>query len=192
MTPESTRCQTPTGDGCDRVVARRLSEVHIRPDEIAVSKRGMLINYSHGLTLRWLRTERWCYLWRKAWYEGELHPYTPLMWWDEELQLFCMPDRHAAETDLGSIPPPLRGAFPQDEFPFAYYFHDRGYGEGGLYVAPTLDAPFKFREFSRSWLDDRCLSAMPQALGTIRCRTGAIWGAVRTFGGFAWDPVTPR
>lgn len=156
--------------------------IHVKADELAVGERGILINYSTGLHSRWIRTDRWLVFWRKAIYECHLDAQFPLLWWDEADQLFYMPDRHINKTDFGSIPPPFRGWFPHDEFPPCYYFHDRGYDEGGLYAAPTLEVPFQFKRLSRSWLDDRCLSAMPQALGTIQCRTGVIWGAVRVCG----------
>jgi hypothetical protein len=157
----------------------------IRPDEVATCDRGTLCNYRHGLTLRFKNCRRWGWLWRKTYYEGTLSRRAPLMWQDAAGVLY-MPDRHERCTDLGSIPPPLRSMFPQDEAPYAYYTHDSAYRHGGLWTAPTLDAPWTFRTMTRRAVDDLCLSAMMEAGGVSAIRRGTIWSQVRLWGWAAW------
>jgi len=158
----------------------------ILDSECASTRRGSLLNFRSGLTLRFLRCERWGLLWRKTWWEGRLSPRYPLMWQDARTGRLWMPDRHEQETDLGSIPPPVRSIFPQDEAPYAYYPHDSAYRHGGLWTAETLDGEWTFKKLSRSEADDMCLSAMLEAGGVSAARRAIIWSAVRSFGWAAW------
>lgn len=154
----------------------------VRADEVAGTDRGTLVNFRHGYDLHWLRSERWGLFWSKAIHEFTLDPVSPLTWQDRQGG-YWQPDRHEMETDLGSIPPPLRSWFPQDQFEPAYCLHDSAYNHGGMYFSTRLDGPYEFREVSRRWSDDM-LADVIYCLGGWAPRRGLIWAAVRA-GGWA-------
>jgi hypothetical protein len=163
----------------------------VLPDEILQCKDGVLLNYRRGLTLNWLAVEPWCGLWKKVYWEGQVHPRHPLMWEDRKTGLLYMADKHRARTDLGSIPPPVQQYFPPAEAPYAYYPHDSGYKDGGLWVAPSLDAPWTFKAMSRKELDVMCLCNMLHAGGMSLPRRSVVYSSVRTCGWSAWNPKNP-
>jgi len=158
----------------------------ILDSECASTRRGSLLNFRSGLTLRFLRCERWGLVWRKTYWEGRLSPRYPLMWQDAKAGRLYMPDRHEQETDLGSIPPPVTSLFPSVEAPYAYYMHDSAYRHGGLWTAETLDGVWRFCPMARAEADDMCLSAMLEAGGVSAIRRGTIWSQVRLWGWAAW------
>lgn len=163
----------------------------VRPGDTRACERGTILNYSGGLVLRFIEDER-VFLWYyKTWWEGTLSRKYPLMWWDEKTQLFYMPDRHMKRTDLGSIPVFVQGCITPTQAPYAYYPHDAGYKNGGMWVCERLGGVWRFKKMTRSELDDMCLSAMLEAGGFSACRRGTIWSAVRAGGWFAWSPVQP-
>jgi hypothetical protein len=131
-----------------------------------------------GWRLHWLRTERWGLLgiWRKTIWEFCLIYPAPLTW--EDGNGFWQPDRHEAETDLGTVPPPLRGLFPHDEFPRSYCFHDSACGHGGLYHSDSLTGEFTFRKVSRT-MADRMLRDMVRVEGNGTVRRWPVWVGVR-------------
>jgi hypothetical protein len=163
----------------------------ILPDEVASCKRGKLLNYKHGLVLNWLEEERVCLFWRKTWWEAKIHDVHPLMWWDERLKRYCMPDRHEARTDLGSTPVWMQGIFPATEMPWAYYPHDSGYRWGGMWTAVTLDGEWTFTRMSRQTIDEMCLLAMPEAGGMSAIKRGTIYESVRLAGWACFKPKPP-
>jgi len=99
-----------------------------------------------GWDLHWLRNERWGWVWSKAIYEFSLIYPDALTWQDESG--YWRPDQHEAETDLGSIPPPLRGMLPHDQFIIPFSFHDSAWRKGGLWFCETLDGEWRFSELS--------------------------------------------
>lgn len=151
----------------------------VLPDEVISTDRGVLVNYKRGYDLHWLRSERWALFWSKTIYEIEIHPMAPMTF--RNCDGYWQPDRHAAETDLGSIPPPLRAWFPQDEYAPSYIFHDSAYREGGLYYSATLDGPYTFKRLTRKYADDMLADTI-HVLGGWACRRGPIWAAVRLLG----------
>lgn len=100
-----------------------------------------------GWELRYIENVRWGLLWSKAIYEFSLLQPSPLTWRDEAG--WWRPDQHEARTDLGSIPPPLRGALPHDQFPRSYVFHDSAWRHGGLWFAPTIFGPWGFCDLTK-------------------------------------------
>jgi hypothetical protein len=160
-------------------------------NDTATCSRGTLLNYHRGLNLRFLEDER-VFLWYyKTYWEGTLSRQYPLMWFDKRTNLFYMPDRHMKRTDLGSIPVFVQAHIPPTQAPYAYYSHDAGYENGGMWVAEHLEGPWRFQKMSRAELDELCLSAMLEAGGFSMCRRGTIWNTVRVAGGFCWKPVYP-
>lgn len=157
----------------------------VLPGELRTCDRGTLINAFHGYDTHWLRTEKWGWFWPFTWCKAihsfQLHRLHPLTWVDRN-GMHYQPDRHEQETDLGSIPPPLRARFPQDEYEPAYVFHDSAYRHGGLYTSVTLDGPYKFTRMTRKEADD-LLADIIYALGGGACKRATIWTAVRAFGG---------
>jgi len=110
---------------------------------------GQFLNTAEGQgwDLHWIRNERWGGFWSKAIYEFSLiHP-DPLTWEDDAG--YWRPDQHEAETDLGSIPPPLRGILPHDQFIIPFCFHDSAWRKGGLWFCNELDGEWRFIQLSR-------------------------------------------
>ena len=89
---------------------------------------------------------------RKRWYEFRLIPEHPLAFADPDGGLW-QPDRHETETDLGSVPVPMRGAFPQDEWLYSYIFHDSACRHGCLYFAVCWSDPFARVSMTRRQAD---------------------------------------
>ena len=118
----------------------------------------------------------------------------PRMCWEHPAGFFIEGDQNVIDTDLGSIPPPLRPFFPADEFIRAYAFvHDPGYKHAGLWIAQKLDGEFKFQSLSRETIDVYLkLSAYAEGVHMERPplelerRVARIHWAVATFGGGAW------
>ena len=157
----------------------------VLPGELRTCDRGTLINTTHGYALHWLRNESWGlfwpFKWTKAIHSFQVNLRNPITWVDRD-GMHWQPDRHENETDLGSIPPPLRSCFPQDEYEPGYVFHDSAYRHGGLYASVSLDGPYGFVPVSRRFADD-LLADIIMALGGGACRRGMIWTAVRCGGG---------
>jgi hypothetical protein len=164
-------------------------------DEVLKSPRGSLLNYKHGLTLNHLRTERWGLIWPltwpKDWFEATLHRVHPALWLDPAGK-FWMADRHMRETDLGSIPPPVRSRISPLEFSVEFYSHDSAYKNHYMWTSMSLDGPWVKEPVTRSDSDQRLddmIYARQYALGknlVDDTRRGAIWAAVRAFGWHPW------
>lgn len=170
----------------------------ILSDEIKCGKYGTLFNYRSGLELNWRRTENWCLLWKKVWWDSHVPALHPLMWQDAATGLIYRPAstrqlemQYHRLTDLGSIPPPVQSFFPPAEAPFAYFPHDVGYACGGLWTAMSVDGPWVFTKMSRRELDDLCLRNILEAGGTTLLRRNTIYDAVRCGGWAAWAPKAP-
>jgi hypothetical protein len=122
-----------------------------------VGTRGTFYNACEGegwnLTFQYVRS--WLGLWTKTIYSFELLYPTPLTWGDA--RGFWQPDRREDETDLGSIPPPLRGIMPHDQCIRAYCFHDSAWRHGGLWRADALDGVYRFQPLS-VWDSNRMLA----------------------------------
>ena len=145
----------------------------------------------HGYRLDCTRTTFWCWIWPVQHYEysaGEPYPLT--------LEIdgqFLQPDRHVADTDLGSVPPPLRSLFPHTETPRAYVFHDSGYRYGGLWRAAALAGPYEFLPMDRDEVDDVLhvgSRAESIAMGVSEARAARraklVHSALERCGGWAW------
>ena len=174
---------------------------------MAVGEYGTLFNFRSGLDLNWRKTERWGMLWQKVYWDAELNRIRPLTYFDKKLGLFvrpCSPAQLEAGThfltDLGSVPPPVQSFFPSAEAPYAYFFHDRGYQYGGLWVSVTYDRAtqvspvqgYQFLKMTRREVDDLCLRCMLEAGGVSLVRRNMIYDAVRVGGWAAWEPQAPR
>jgi hypothetical protein len=160
----------------------------VLPGELRTCDRGALINVTHGYDLHWVRNEKWGFWpfrWSKAIHTFQVDLRNPITWVDKD-GMHWQPDRHEEETDLGSIPPPLRSCFPQDEFEPGYVFHDSAYKHGGLYCSVTLDGPYEFEKVTRKFADN-LLADIIMALGGGACRRGIVWSAVRCGGGSSFN-----
>ena len=160
-------------------------------DDIAEGRAVSILNLRYGLDLHYLRTERWGWFWPKTFWEATLDARFPLMLQRHSDGMLLMGDRHEIETDLGSVPPPLRSWFPETELPAAYYMHDSGYKYGGFWCAETLDSPWMFRRFDRAVIDGLCLLDAMDAGGVTPARRRTIHGCVRTFGSCRFKPAPP-
>jgi hypothetical protein len=168
--------------------------------EIASGKYGRLLNYRRGLNLNWLKTERWCLIWRKVWYTAQVDREHPLMWMDRKGNLYrpCSDEMMAGDpivTDLGSVPPFVQQYVPAAEMPWAYFFHDVGYRFHGLWVRRNDREPepgceeqsaWEFRKMGRQELDDLCLRQIPEAMGIPPVRRNLIYDFVRAGGWVPW------
>jgi hypothetical protein len=170
----------------------------ILPDEVKCGKYGTLFNYRSGLELNWRRTENWCFLWKKIWWDSHVPALHPLMWQSAKTGLIYRPastrqleTRLHRLTDLGSIPPPLQSFFPPAEAPFAYFPHDVGYGCGGLWTSMFVDGPWRFTPMTRWELDDLCLRDILEAGGTSLPRRTVIYDCVRVGGTVNFCPTKP-
>lgn len=165
----------------------------------------VIFNASHGMSLSHLRTEFWrpCRLWPgRGWpvdiFEASLdvrHPLT--VYWRGRL---WQPDRHANETDLGSIPPPLRASYPHTLTPAVFYLHDRAFVEGCLYSVACPVSPFDgvlpefmlttFGPFARTPVEWREVQALflaaLHAYGVNRALAWRIHAATQAFSGPIW------
>jgi hypothetical protein len=99
-----------------------------------------------GYNLRHIRDERWGFFWYKSIYEFTLVEETPLTLVTDEG--YFQPDRHQAETDLGSVPPPLHGIISPTHFRLEYLFHDNIVSKGGLWFCKVLDGVYGFKEIT--------------------------------------------
>jgi hypothetical protein len=127
---------------------------------------------------------RW---WRKTRYEFTNDARDPLTWHAQGLQ--ARPDRHIAETDLGSVPRIVQiiPALSKDRYARSYIMHDSAYLYGGWYVRQA-DGAFRFVRLSRDEADEwlyRGIIAEGGRVATAR----TVWAAVRIGGRLSWDPL---
>lgn len=106
----------------------------------------------HGYDLDTLHTEWKLFIFPVQHYSFRLHEAAPLTYEHPE-GFFVQPNKNEDDTDLGSIPPPLRGFFPATEIPRTYNAHDSGYLHEGLWVSQSLTGPYVFRKMSREEID---------------------------------------
>ena len=133
-----------------------------------------------GYELDKVRSERYMLIFPKAIYEFNLDEREPLTL-VLDTGYMMQPDRHMAETDMGSIPVPLQPLFPKDEFLLSYLFHDSGYKHGGLYVRKPGDADYVFNVMSRDDID-KLLRFMIKTEGGGAIKRALIYRAVRIGG----------
>ena len=133
-----------------------------------------------GYELDKVRSERYMLIFPKAIYEFNLDAKDPLTF-VLDTGVMLQPDRHMAETDLGSIPVPLQPFFPKDEFLLSYLFHDSAYKHGGLYVRKPGDADYTFEAMNRDDIDG-LLRMMIKAEGGGAIKRSLIYNAVRLGG----------
>jgi hypothetical protein len=123
--------------------------------------------------------------WRKTRYEFTNDAQDPLTWHAQGLQ--ARPDRHIAETDLGSIPRVVQiiPALSKDRYARSYIMHDSAYLYGGWYVR-MADGAFRFVRLSRAEADEwlyRGIIAEGGSVATAR----TVWASVRAGGWCSWD-----
>lgn len=150
----------------------------------SVERRGVWIN-TGGYALRKLRVEFWPWPglpspWRKPIWEFQNSISEPLTY-RAMFGYYVQPDRHRAETDLGSIPVPLRGFFPESEFALSYILHDSACRDHGLWTAYTARGPFRFH-WMTSLHVHYLLRESIVAEGGSAARAATIWACVRLFG----------
>jgi len=127
-----------------------------KPEQISNVRPGSaFINAAEGKgwDLHWLRVERWGWFWSKAIYEFSL-VYPDALTWHDGLGGYWRPDQLESETDLGSIPPPLRGIISHDRFIIPFCFHDSAWKHGGLWWATSIEGPYQFVAMSTSTAND--------------------------------------
>jgi len=96
------------------------------------------------------------------------------------------PDRHAAETDMGSIPPALQIFFHKDRFLKGYIFHDSGYKDHGLYFLYPGETEYEFVQMSRREVDGMLLRIICASDGNA-IEQNMIYAGVRAGGGKGWS-----
>jgi len=138
-----------------------------------------------GYSLRFCHREFWPWrnvpsMYRKSIWEFQLNLDTPLTFRHPD-GFLLQPDRHRAQTDLGSIPPPLRSLFPQDEFVRSYILHDSACRDHGLYLSYAQGSPFVLHEMESARVHEIMRESI-LADGGTKARARVIWGAVRAFG----------
>lgn len=123
--------------------------------------------------------------WKKTRYEFTNDATDPLTWHAQGLQ--ARPDRHIAETDLGSIPRIVQiiPALSKDRYARSYIMHDSAYLYGGWYVR-MVDGAFRFVRLSRADADEWLYRGI-RAEGGSEATAKTVWGAVRLAGGLSWD-----
>ena len=135
---------------------------------------------TQGYKLDKIRNERYMLIFSKAIYEFNLDARAPLTF-VLDTGVMLQPDKHLAETDMGSIPLSLQVFFPKDEFLLSYIFHDSGYKHGGLYVRKVGDGGYRFEAMSREDIDG-LLRMMIKAEGGGAIKRAMIYNAVRLGG----------
>lgn len=123
--------------------------------------------------------------WRKTRYEFTNDERDPLTWHAQGLQ--ARPDRHIAETDLGSIPRAVQiiPALSKDRYARSYIMHDSAYLYGGWYVRQA-DGAFRFVRLSRAEADEWLYRGI-RAEGGREATARVVWCAVRAAGGLSWS-----
>jgi hypothetical protein len=123
--------------------------------------------------------------WRKTRYEFTNDAVDPLTWHAQGLQ--ARPDRHIAETDLGSVPRIVQiiPALSKDRYARSYIMHDSAYLYGGWYVRQA-DGAFRFVRLSRAEADEWLYRGI-LAEGGSEATASVVWCAVRAAGAVAWD-----
>ena len=145
---------------------------------------GKFIN-KMGYTLTKRKSERHALLFHKAIYEFYLRKSKPLTF---ELPdgTKIRPDKHLAETDMGSTPMSLQLLFPKDEFLLSYIFHDSGYNHHGLYFKGPKAHVYGFKPMTREDVDKLCLLRMIEVEGGGVIKRNMIYRIVRMCGGSPW------
>lgn len=146
-------------------------------------KYGAFLN-PQGYNLRKIRDDRYFYFFSKAIYEFTLDTQAPLTFRMPD-GVRIQPDRHLAETDMGSIPKVAQLFIPKDRFLLGFLFHDSGYKHHGLYFCQPREDRFEFRACSQ-WEIDHLLWRMIGADKGNAAQRQSVYRAVRTFGGSAW------
>lgn len=152
-----------------------------------IAKVDMMDSYfinPRGYSLDKVRNDRYLLILKKVIYEFTLKEDNPLTYCSYGIQRI-RPDRHLAETDMGSIPLSLQMFLPKDEFLLSYIFHDSTYKHKGLYFENKATGKYEFRELTRAEAD-RLLLEMIRAEGGGIVKSRIIWVAVRSFGRFSW------
>jgi len=96
------------------------------------------------------------------------------------------PDRHLAETDMGSIPLSLQFFFPKDRFLLSYILHDSGYHHHGLYVKKPGRKVYRFTPMTKGEIDE-LLRISIEAEGGGIVRRNIIYRAVQAGGFIGWN-----
>jgi len=138
-----------------------------------------------GYRLDKIRDDPYLWIFTKAMYEFTLDPDKPLTYVTPN-GTRLQPDRHLAETDMGSIPLTLQIFIPKDRFLKSFMFHDSGYNHGGLYMAPVGSNQFVFAPMSRSEVDNLLWFMVGAENGNIAQRA-VIYRGVRLGGWASWD-----
>jgi hypothetical protein len=128
-----------------------------------------------GWDMHWLRNEHWGRFWTKAIYEVRPIEPDPVTWCTPEGYYRLSPEPR--DSDLGSIPPPLRGRFPHDQFPLCYIFHDEARATGRLWFSAAFDGPYE-RIPVAPLAADAMLYRMVRTQGGSKKRASRIYAAV--------------
>lgn len=99
--------------------------------------------------------------------------------------VLIMPN-YVFDTDLGSIPLPLRFLFPKDEFPVPYALHDDEYDRHGVYACESGSTEFSFVPTDRAGADRRLRRNIISICGGRSSRADSIYLGVRLGGLVPW------
>lgn len=117
-------------------------------------------------------------------WEFRLDPEHPLTYITKQ-GLRIQPDRHVAETDMGSIPAILQPWISPSRFLLSYLFHDSAYHHHGLYVLVHRHG-YVYDPMTRK-AADQLLREMIRVEGGTRTRANIIYWAVRLCGEGGWN-----
>ena len=139
----------------------------------------------YGYYLPFKGNQKYLKIFSKPIFEFWLHPKHPLTF-EMPDGTKIRPDRHLAETDMGSTPRSLQLFFPSSEFICSYIFHDSAYNHHGLYFKHPNAHQYIFRKMTRKDVDKLCLCRMIRVEGGGPIKQRMIYRMVRMFGGAPW------
>lgn len=157
-----------------------------------MNTQGSWIN-PNGFSLVPTHTVPWGKLWLIQHWEFMLAPGANGLAWDDGNGWLWRPDRHEAETDLGSIPAPLRSIMQSTEAARSYVFHDSAYRYAGLWRSQSLTGDWQFFQLDRQRADTMLRDMfvaeailMGERPARARRRAAIVYHAVRLFAGGPW------
>jgi hypothetical protein len=147
-------------------------------------------NLREGYSFRPDHIEKRWFFYREQIWHFEINKKDPLVI-ELDNDVCIMPD-YSFDTNLGSIPIPLRIIFPKDEFPLEYALHDDEYNRHGIFVRWPGAKSFVFVSTDRAGADRRLRKNILFISQAKKPRAEDIYLGVRIGGGIPWKMGAPR